>query len=132
MGHPSSNMQATMTSVYNLGCFAGAMSTIWTGDIFGRPRQIIIGSAVIAIGAIIQTTSYSVAQMMVGRVVAGLGTGMYLISDNGKLFVSNWRCRHEYCDCGCLAGRDEQDAQSRKTGHHPNGLSLFLSLCFLF
>jgi MFS family permease len=75
MDHPSSNMQATMTSVYNLGCFAGAMSTIWTGDIFGRPRQIIIGSAVIAVGAIIQATSYSVSQMMVGRVVAGLGTG---------------------------------------------------------
>ncbi len=68
-------MQGTMTSVYNLGCFVGAMSTIWTGDIFGRPRQIIVGSTVIAIGAIIQTTSYGVAQMMVGRVVAGLGTG---------------------------------------------------------
>jgi MFS family permease len=52
------------------------MSTIWTGDIFGRPRQIIIGSTFIAVGAIIQTAAYSVAQMMVGRVVAGLGTGM--------------------------------------------------------
>ncbi|KAH8692806.1 putative MFS sugar transporter [Talaromyces proteolyticus] len=76
MGNPSSNMQATMTSVYNLGCFVGAMSTIWTGDVFGRPRQIIIGSSVIAVGAIIQTASYSVAQMMCGRVIAGLGTGM--------------------------------------------------------
>jgi MFS family permease len=52
------------------------MSTIWTGDIFGRPKQIIVGSTVIAIGAVIQTASYSVAQMMVGRIVAGLGTGM--------------------------------------------------------
>ncbi|KAF3405559.1 Sugar transporter STL1 [Talaromyces pinophilus] len=76
MDYPSSNMQATMTSVYNLGCFVGAMSTIWTGDIFGRPRQVIIGSTVIAVGAVIQTASFSVAQMMVGRIVAGLGTGM--------------------------------------------------------
>lgn len=76
MGHPSANMLGTMTSVYNLGCFVGAMSTIWTGDILGRPRVIILGSTFIAVGAIIQTTSYSVAQMMVGRVVAGLGTGM--------------------------------------------------------
>ncbi|KAL1612287.1 hypothetical protein SLS60_000511 [Paraconiothyrium brasiliense] len=52
------------------------MSTIWTGDIFGRPRQIIIGSTVIGIGAIIQTASYGVPQMMVGRIVAGMGTGM--------------------------------------------------------
>uniref|UniRef100_A0A093VF32 Sugar transporter STL1 n=1 Tax=Talaromyces marneffei PM1 TaxID=1077442 RepID=A0A093VF32_TALMA len=76
MDHPSSNMQATMTSVYNLGCFVGAMSTILTGDILGRPRQVIVGSTVIAVGAVIQTASFSVAQMMVGRVVAGLGTGM--------------------------------------------------------
>lgn len=75
-GHPSANMQGTMTSIYNIGCFIGAMSTIWTGDILGRPRQIIVGSTIIAIGAIIQTASYSVAQMMVGRIVAGLGTGM--------------------------------------------------------
>ncbi|KAF2262282.1 sugar transporter STL1, partial [Lojkania enalia] len=75
-GHPSANMQGVMTSIYNIGCFIGAMSTIWTGDILGRPRQILIGSTVIAIGAIIQTASYGVPQMMVGRIVAGLGTGM--------------------------------------------------------
>jgi MFS family permease len=76
MGHPSANMQGTMTSVYNLGCFVGSLSTIWTGDYFGRPRQIIVGSTFILVGAVIQTTSYGVAQIMVGRVVAGLGTGM--------------------------------------------------------
>ncbi|KAF2488787.1 sugar transporter STL1 [Lophium mytilinum] len=75
-GHPSSDMQGTMTSIYNIGCFCGAMSTVWTGDILGRPRQIILGSTIIMIGAIIQATSYGVPQMMVGRIVAGLGTGM--------------------------------------------------------
>ena len=65
-----------MTSIYNIGCFVGAMSTIFTGDYLGRPRQILLGSTVIAIGAVIQTASYGVSQMMVGRVVAGIGTGM--------------------------------------------------------
>lgn len=51
----------------------GAMSTIFTGDYFGRPRQILVGSAVIAVGAIIQTASCTVAQMYVGRIIAGLG-----------------------------------------------------------
>ncbi|KAJ4336963.1 hypothetical protein N0V87_004982 [Didymella glomerata] len=69
-------MQGVMTSIYNIGCFIGAMSTIWTGDILGRPRQIILGSTIIGIGAIIQTCSWTVASMMVGRIVAGLGTGM--------------------------------------------------------
>jgi hypothetical protein len=91
-GYPSANMQGmsttkrshtrsdsdtgVMTSIYNIGCFIGAMSTIWTGDILGRPRQIILGSTIIGIGAIIQTCSWTVASMMVGRIVAGLGTGM--------------------------------------------------------
>jgi MFS family permease len=75
-GYPSANMQGVMTSIYNIGCFIGAMSTIWTGDKLGRPRQIMLGSTVIGIGAIIQTCSWTVASMMVGRIVAGLGTGM--------------------------------------------------------
>ncbi|KAJ4347560.1 hypothetical protein N0V95_005297 [Ascochyta clinopodiicola] len=69
-------MQGVMTSIYNIGCFIGAMSTIWTGDMLGRPRQIILGSTIIGIGAIIQTCSWTVASMMVGRIVAGVGTGM--------------------------------------------------------
>lgn len=75
-GHPSTDTQGTMTSIYNIGCFVGAMSTIFTGDKLGRPRQILVGCTVIGIGAIIQSASYTVATMMVGRVVAGLGTGM--------------------------------------------------------
>ncbi|KAI7535100.1 hypothetical protein KC331_g12206, partial [Hortaea werneckii] len=74
-GHPSTDTQGTMTSIYNIGCFIGAMSTIFTGDKLGRPRQVMLGTFVIGIGAIIQTASYTVAQMMVGRIVAGLGTG---------------------------------------------------------
>ena len=74
--HPTPGTQGTMTSIYNIGCFVGALSTTVTGDILGRPRQILLGSTVIAVGAIIQTAAYGVPQMMVGRVVAGLGTGM--------------------------------------------------------
>ncbi len=73
-------MQGTMTSLYNIGCFFGAMSTLFTGDWLGRPRQIILGSTVIAVGAVIQTSSSTVAQMIVGRIIAGLGTGYDCLS----------------------------------------------------
>lgn len=76
MGYPSTDMQSTVTSIYNIGCFVGALSTIWSGDILGRPNQILLGSTILAIGAIIQASSYGIAQMMVGRIVAGLGSGM--------------------------------------------------------
>lgn len=60
-----------MTSVYNLGCFAGALSTLYSGDRLGRPKTLMLGSGVIALGAIIQASVYSAGQMYVGRVVAG-------------------------------------------------------------
>ncbi len=66
-----------MTSIYNIGCFIGAMSTIITGDMLGRPRQIMLGSLVIAVGAFIQTAAYGVPQMYVGRIVAGEFTVKY-------------------------------------------------------
>jgi len=76
VGNPDAAQQGTMTSVYNLGCFAGALSTLYYGDKLGRPRTLILGSLIIAIGAIIQASVYGAAQMYVGRVVAGLGTGI--------------------------------------------------------
>ena len=54
----------------------GSLCTIWTGDILGRPRSLLVGSIIIGVGAIIQASSYGVAQMIVGRIVAGAGTGM--------------------------------------------------------
>lgn len=76
MGNPSTNLQGTISSLYTIGAFVGSLSTMWTGDIFGRPRQILLGSIILAIGATIQASSFSVAQMIVGRIVAGVGTGM--------------------------------------------------------
>ncbi|EXJ68136.1 uncharacterized protein A1O5_08751 [Cladophialophora psammophila CBS 110553] len=76
MGNPDATVQGTLTSVYNLGCFGGALSTLYTGDKLGRPRTIMLGSSVIALGAIVQSACYSRGQMFAGRVIAGLGTGM--------------------------------------------------------
>ena len=72
-----------MTSVYNLGCFAGALSTLYTGDKLGRPRTLILGSCTIAIGAIIQGACMNASMMYAGRVVAGLGTGMNTATAGG-------------------------------------------------
>ncbi|KAF4126858.1 Sugar transporter [Geosmithia morbida] len=76
MGNPSTDDQGTMTSVYNLGCFVGALSTLYSGDKLGRPMTLMLGSTVVGIGAIIQTCSFGPAEMYVGRIIGGLGTGM--------------------------------------------------------
>ncbi|OQV00870.1 hypothetical protein CLAIMM_06310 isoform 2 [Cladophialophora immunda] len=76
MGNPSASLQGTMASLYTLGCFFGAVSTIWVGDMLGRPKTVLVGSGTISIGAVLQAAAYGVPQMIVGRIVVGLGTGM--------------------------------------------------------
>ena len=57
-----------------LGAF-GALSCIFLGDRLGRKRTIFIASAIQAIGAILQASSFELAQFIVARIILGLGTG---------------------------------------------------------
>ncbi|GAA6026522.1 hypothetical protein JCM10207_004277, partial [Rhodosporidiobolus poonsookiae] len=57
-------------------CAAGAVFGFFYGDKLGRRRSIMLGMVVLSIGAILQFLSYSLAQMIVGRIVTGLGNGL--------------------------------------------------------
>ena len=61
--------------MYTLGCFFGSLSCIYLGDRLGRIRTIQLGCLVTMIGALLQTSSYSLGQLIAGRLVAGLGFG---------------------------------------------------------
>ncbi|XHG06838.1 hypothetical protein AWENTII_010015 [Aspergillus wentii] len=76
MNHPDANLVGTITSLYDVGCFFGAVSGSLFGARLGRKWSVIIGTMVMIIGAILQTTAYSVPHMIVGRLVAGLGNGL--------------------------------------------------------
>lgn len=76
MGYPDANMQGTITSLYDVGCFFGAVSGSAFGSWLGRKCSIILGTIVMMIGAILQITAYGVPHMIVGRLVAGLGNGL--------------------------------------------------------
>ena len=54
----------------------GALSNLWIGDRLGRRRTIFLGGCIMIIGAILQTTSYSYAQLVVARIVTGIGNGL--------------------------------------------------------
>ena len=51
------------------------MSCIWLGDRLGRIRTIMIGAALNTVGSIFQASSFSLGQLIVGRIVSGLGFG---------------------------------------------------------
>lgn len=74
--HPdNSSLQGTVVAIYTLGAFFGALSCIFYSDKLGRIRTIQLGALVDIIGAILQSSSYSLAQLIVGRFVTGLGFG---------------------------------------------------------
>lgn len=77
MGHPSSLMQGTITSLYDVGAVFGALAAAVAAEPLGRKRTLCLGATVLAIGTIIMGTSYERVQFMVARVITGIGIGMY-------------------------------------------------------
>lgn len=69
------NMVGLTVAVWNLGCFAGAIMTIFLGDRLGRKGSIILGLSVEIIGKIVQACTFTTDQYIVGRVIAGIGNG---------------------------------------------------------
>lgn len=64
-----------VVSLYDIGCFLGAMSTGYLADVCGRERTLSIASAVFIVGAVIQAASDSITQITIGRVILGYGVG---------------------------------------------------------
>lgn len=60
----------------DVGCMVGCLVAAGYGASLGRKKTIAIGMVIMIVGAILQTTSYSVAQLIIGRVISGIGNGM--------------------------------------------------------
>jgi MFS family permease len=73
---PSNNHVTTIQGIavasYNLGCFVGAVLTMFIGDILGRRKMIFLGSSIMVVGAILQCTAFSLGHLI---------TGVWKISD---------------------------------------------------
>ncbi|KAK8094688.1 hypothetical protein PG997_001373 [Apiospora hydei] len=65
-----------VTSCFLLGAFFGAIAAFILGDKLGRKRTIALGHSLNLVGAVLQFTSWHLPQLLVGRVVNGVGMGM--------------------------------------------------------
>lgn len=74
--HGSSSLQGTVVAIYEVGCFFGAILCLLIGERLGRRKCIAIGSIILSIGAALQASSFGIPQIIVGRIVAGIGNGM--------------------------------------------------------
>ncbi|KAM0718956.1 hypothetical protein Q7P37_006028 [Cladosporium fusiforme] len=72
----SGAIQALVVAIYEIGCLIGSLFFVAYGDNLGRRRAVLIGTLIMLVGAAIQTSSFSLAQLIVGRIVTGAGNGM--------------------------------------------------------
>ncbi|RDW85300.1 Myo-inositol transporter [Coleophoma cylindrospora] len=108
LGHTlSSKEQELITSITSGGAFIGAVLAGLTGDKMGRKFAIYMGCVVFVIGAVIQASAYSLAQMTVGRFVVGFGVGsaaMIIPLYIGEIAPAKYRGRLIVFDNLCVAG----------------------------
>ncbi|KAL8635464.1 MAG: hypothetical protein Q9228_007044, partial [Teloschistes exilis] len=75
-GPEHTSLLGTVTAIYDIGCFFGAVAAFSLGEMLGRKKTVLLGTTIMSLGAILQITAYGVPQMIVGRIVAGIGNGL--------------------------------------------------------
>lgn len=70
-----STYQGIAVASYNLGCFLGAIITIFIGNPLGRRRMIFLGTAIMVVGAALQASAFTLEHFIIGRIITGLGNG---------------------------------------------------------
>ncbi|KAL4876040.1 general substrate transporter [Aspergillus karnatakaensis] len=95
--HPSASLLGTISAIYEIGCFCGAVTVFFVGSSLGRKKCIYIGALLQTIGAILQAASFGVPQLIVGRIVCGWGNGFNTATTPlwvSELVPANTRGRH--------------------------------------
>lgn len=67
----NANIQGLVVSIYEVGCAIGALSCVIIGDRLGRPKTMLVAGCVSLVGAVIQTSTYSLGQTIAGRLISG-------------------------------------------------------------
>lgn len=74
--NPDDAMQGNIVALYDIGCVLGSILVFFIGERTGRKKMIASGGSIMIIGAIILASSYTRAQLIVGRIVIGFGNGI--------------------------------------------------------
>lgn len=72
-----STLQGTAVALYEVGAAVGALGCFVIGDWYGRKKTTFGAAIVVLIGVILQATSFELAQLIVARIVTGLGVGSF-------------------------------------------------------
>lgn len=100
----------TVVSIYVLLGAFGALGCTFLGDRLGRRWTIWVSCLVQAVGCVLQVSAFSLAQLVVARVILGLGTGGIIAT------VSVWQA---------------ETAKANSRGEHVSSFGIFASLGLL-
>ncbi|CAO1638287.1 unnamed protein product [Parajaminaea phylloscopi] len=64
-----------MTAMLELGAFLGAAGCGFTSDKWGRRKTLLLGVIWFNLGGVLQASSYHYVQLVIGRLVGGIGVG---------------------------------------------------------
>jgi MFS family permease len=65
--------QGIIGSCFALGNFVACIITAFIGGKLGRKKTIFIGATISGFGVLLQATAFSLPQLVVGRVLNGIG-----------------------------------------------------------
>lgn len=81
-------------SLFEVGAAAGALSAYFLGDRLGRKWTTFAAAVTALVGIILQTTSFQVPQLIVGRIIGGkLTRGFiprHIDKPNASVFVDTY------------------------------------------
>ncbi|CUM57200.1 uncharacterized protein AC631_03871 [Debaryomyces fabryi] len=74
-GDGDATLQGAAIALYEIGCMFSALSTIYLGDKLGRLKTIFLGATIMMVGGALQSCAYTLAHLIVARIITGLGNG---------------------------------------------------------
>lgn len=87
LNNPSSSDLGLITAIFYAGQFVGfAFLAGPCNDRYGRRWAGVIGVSILCVGAALQTAAIHLSMMIIGRIIAGLGTG--IVSTSVPLYLS--------------------------------------------
>ncbi|KAJ5099556.1 Major facilitator superfamily domain general substrate transporter [Penicillium argentinense] len=106
-GPSKTKVLSTVAAIYDIGCFFGAILAFTVGERLGRKRSILLGTVIMAAGTILQASSYSLTQIIIGRIVLGLGNGINTATApiwQAETVQAKWRGKLVILDLGLNVG----------------------------
>ncbi|ODV78535.1 putative sugar transporter [Suhomyces tanzawaensis NRRL Y-17324] len=71
----NATLQGAVIAIYEIGCMCSALSTMYLGDKLGRIKILFIGAVIATVGGVLQSCAYTIAHLIVARIVTGVGVG---------------------------------------------------------